>query len=190
MDISDTANVKRDVDYLMMTYEQRALDMDRLDVPIGHVVTGLKLRSLGGHLNLEIQATPISFSSGKLLGDRSTWLGNDNTPATVDQRRPVNIVSPDIPTRFAGKSKIDTGHNQYILFDATAAAKDVMQTTIPFIDSQSVSPTPGSWISGAGLYHKGEIGYGGYVGILLKTYDISRHLVLKKDSSVAYKRNL
>ncbi len=27
--------------------------------------------------------------------------------------------------RFAGKSKIDTGHNQYILFDATAAAKDV-----------------------------------------------------------------
>ncbi len=59
MDISDTANVKRDVDYLMMTYEQRALDMDRLDVPIGHVVTGLKLRSLGGHLNLEIQVQNV-----------------------------------------------------------------------------------------------------------------------------------
>jgi hypothetical protein len=49
---------------------------------------------------VRFQATPISFSSGKLLGDRSTWLGNDNTPATVDQRRQVNIVSPDIPTRY------------------------------------------------------------------------------------------
>jgi hypothetical protein len=65
----------------------------------------------------------------------------------------------------------------------------VMQTTIPFIDTQSVSPMPGAWISGAGLYHKGSIGYGGYMGILLKTFDVSRHLVLKKDSSVAYRQS-
>ena len=63
-----------------------------------------------------------------------------------------------------------------------------MQTTVPFIDSQSVSPQPGTWISGAGLYHKGEIGYGGYVGLMLKTFDVSRHLVLKKDPSVAYRQ--
>jgi hypothetical protein len=66
-------------------------------------------------------------------------------------------------------------------------APQVMQTTIPFIDVQSVSTAPGNWMSGAGLYHKGEIGYGGYVGVLLKTFDVSRHLVLKKDPSVAYR---
>ena len=55
MDISDTEKVKRDVDFFMMSYEQRAVDLDRLDAPVGHVVTGLKLRLLGGHLNLEIQ---------------------------------------------------------------------------------------------------------------------------------------
>ena len=55
MDISDTAKFVKDTDYFMMTYEQRALDMDRLDAPVGHVITGLKIRSLGGHLNLEIQ---------------------------------------------------------------------------------------------------------------------------------------
>jgi hypothetical protein len=38
----------------------------------------------------------------------------------------VSILSPDIPTKFAGKSKLDTGHNQYIVFDATSAAKDVI----------------------------------------------------------------
>jgi hypothetical protein len=61
MDISDETNVKRDVDYFMMTYEQRAVDMDRLDAPVGHVITGLKLRILGGHLNLEIQASSLKF---------------------------------------------------------------------------------------------------------------------------------
>ena len=72
-----------------------------------------------------LQATPISFSNGKLLPDRSTWIGNDNTPVTIDQRQYVNIISPDVPTKFAGRSRIDTGTNQYINFDATSAEKDV-----------------------------------------------------------------
>ena len=54
------------------------------------------------------------------------------------------------------------------------------QTTIPYIDSQPVSPEVASWLSGVGLYHKGAIGYGGYVGISVSTYDLSRHLVAKK----------
>jgi len=69
-------NVSKNTDYVTMSYENRAIDLDRLDAPpgntfwlivqsrflfdlpnhlIGHVVTGLRLRSLGGHLNLEIQ---------------------------------------------------------------------------------------------------------------------------------------
>ena len=28
-----------------------------------------------------------------------------------------------------------------------------------------------------GLYHKGHLGYGGYVGLMLKTFDFSRHLL-------------
>ncbi len=63
------------------------------------------------------------------MADRSTWIGNDNTPATVDQRLPVNILSPDVPTKFAGKSRLDTGHNEYINFDATAADKDVSRAS-------------------------------------------------------------
>ena len=66
MDISDTENVKRDVDYFMMTYEQRAVDMDRLEAPVGHVITGIKLRSLGGHINLEIQVNAYIERAKKL----------------------------------------------------------------------------------------------------------------------------
>ena len=61
---------------------------------------------------------------------------------------------PDIPTNYHGYSKVDTDTDQYIMFDASSAYKDVSQTTIPYIDSQPVSPSPATWLSGAGLYHK------------------------------------
>ena len=44
----------------------------------------------------------------------------------------------------------------------------VMQTTIPYLDSQPVSPTTGTWLSGVGIYHKGAPGYGGYIGLIVK----------------------
>ena len=53
-----------------MAYEQRSMDMDTLTAPPGHILTGIKLRNIGGHLNLEIQVTPVEFTTGKLLSDR------------------------------------------------------------------------------------------------------------------------
>ena len=44
---------------------------------------------------------------------------------TVDQRQLISLVSPDVPTKFTGKSKIDSSNNQFINFDATSADKDV-----------------------------------------------------------------
>ena len=52
-----------------------------------------------------------------------------------------------------------------------------MQTTVPFIDAQDVAPETGTWLSGVGLYHKGKLGYGGYIGLSVQTFDFSRHLI-------------
>ena len=76
-----------------------------------------------------------------------------------------------------GKNSIDSIPNQFVLFDSTSASKDAAQTTIPFIDSQEVKTTPGVWITGIGLYHKGRIGYGGFVGFSIQTWDFSSHLL-------------
>ncbi len=42
-------------DYMMMTYEERSLDTDIVEAPPGHVITGARLRKLGGHINLEVR---------------------------------------------------------------------------------------------------------------------------------------
>ena len=113
-----------------MTYEERALDLDILSAPNGSVITGVRLRDLGGHLNLEIRVTPISFSTGKLIQDRTVWIANDNTAVSgvksiTDKRQRLELISPDVPTKYIGQSKIDSRHNQFILFGATSSHKDV-----------------------------------------------------------------
>ena len=53
-------SIKRSVedkDYMKMSYEQRAFDTDRLEAPPGHVITGVRMRNIGGHINLEAQVT-------------------------------------------------------------------------------------------------------------------------------------
>ena len=144
----------------MMNYEQRSIDIDKLVAPASHVITGVRFRNLGGHLNLEAQVmkyklyihpcgvflgycggttkgksiynlfsvakvTPIKFRSGQLMPDKSIWIGNDNTPATMNSRKQFFLLSPDIPTRFKGKSLIDTTTNQFLAFDTTSPEKDV-----------------------------------------------------------------
>ena len=48
-------------DYMMMSYEQRSIDIDQLQAPEGHVITGVRFRSLGGHLNLEAQVADVKY---------------------------------------------------------------------------------------------------------------------------------
>ena len=117
------------------------------------------------------------------MPEQSLWISNDNTPATVEKRGQLRVLNPDIPTRFVGHSVVDSSTNQFVNFDTTSAEKDVMQTTVPFIDAQHVAPTTGTWLSGIGVYHKGAIGYGGFLGISVDTFDFAKHLLPEKVTS-------
>lgn len=46
---------------MMMTYEERSLDTDMVEALPGHVVTGVRLRKLGGHINLEVRVSSLKF---------------------------------------------------------------------------------------------------------------------------------
>ena len=74
---------------------------------------------------MEVRVTPIRFANGKLITQRTIWIGNDNTPVTLKHRTRLDINSPDVPTKSLAKSKIDSSNNQYIQFGATSAYKDV-----------------------------------------------------------------
>ncbi|XP_058064472.1 uncharacterized protein LOC131214121 isoform X2 [Anopheles bellator] len=160
-------------DYHTLTYDKRALDLDDVHVHPGYVLTGVRFRLLGTHLNLEIRMTEMNFTSGKLLDhDKSIWIGNDNT---VD-RTELILHQPDVPTRSLSKSVPDSTSRQYIRFGPSDRNQDAAQTTVPFIDAQPVYTHKAVPLSGAGLLHKGQPKYGGFVAPKLFTYNFTAHI--------------
>lgn len=171
--------IRNGLDYHTMSWDKRAMDLDDLIAPINHVVTGVRLRIIGTHLNLEIRVTEADFNSGKLIDPETTsfWKSNDNTESSSERRTPVKLKNPDIPTLATSESLIDSKPNQYVEFTHSDVDRDAAQTTVPYIDAQDVISKVPVALSGAGLYHKGLQNSGGFVGLKAITYDFHPHIL-------------
>lgn len=91
-------------------------------------------------------------------------------------RTEVTFENPDIPTRLPLLALPDSKPFQYLNFAPSDQKNDVAQNTIPFIDIQPVESNPPVPIAGAGIFHKGRSGSGGFVAMRLITYDFNKHL--------------
>ncbi|KAM3962598.1 uncharacterized protein ACR2FA_003224 [Aphomia sociella] len=169
--------ITQGVDYHTLTYERRSIDLDELDSPLGHVLTGVRFRMIGSHLHFEIRSTPFNYATGRLSHDKSVWLSNDNTDGTNTPRSRLDLHQPDIPTRGHSPLSVDSKHDQYMEFTHSDFDADAAQSTVPFIDIQPVEPLKGgALLSGAGVVHRGARGSGGFIALKLFTYDFSRHV--------------
>ena len=81
-----------------------------------------------------------------------------------------------MPTNSIRPNEIDSNTAQYVTFTITDMQKDGGQTTVPFIDTQKVETNPPMPLAGAGLIHRGQEGYGGFLGLKLYTYNITDHI--------------
>lgn len=171
--------IRNGLDYHTMSWDKRAIDLDDLIAPNSHVVTGIRLRVVGTHLNLEIRVTEADFTTGRLIDPEETsfWKSNDNTESSSDKRTPIKLKNPDIPILSQTPSEIDSATNQYIEFTHSDLDRDVGQTTVPYIDAQDVISRVPVALSGAGVYHKGKTNYGGFIGLKLITYDFQPHIL-------------
>lgn len=81
------SGVRNGIDYHTMTWDKRSIDLDELKGDASHVVTGIRFRLVGSHLNLEVRFTEADFEEGKLVDiDKSTWRSNDNTGNSAERR--------------------------------------------------------------------------------------------------------
>lgn len=197
--IKSTINITRDVenrDYMKLSWERRSVDLDDLRAPDGHVVTGVTFRKLGEHLNMEMQVTPIAARTAKLSPTKGYWISNDNTPSALSSpRQQLRLQGEqDVPTRTELPSWPDSKTDTFIEFEASSVWRDVSQTTLPFLDSQAVAPRPAVWLTGLGLYHKGQPAYGGFLGLRVETVDLTSRVAadlsgggdLSADGTITY----
>ncbi|TDG40589.1 hypothetical protein AWZ03_012986 [Drosophila navojoa] len=178
-------NVAKGIDYHTLSYESRSIDLDDIMKADDNsfVVTGLRFRVLGAHLNLEARLTEFDFKKGELIQPEvnSVWQSNDNTDVSGERRQKINIYNADVPTRSVVTSIPMSKHNQYIEFVNSGMDKDAAQSTVPFLDIQDVVSQPPVPLAGIGLYYKGRPGYGGFLAPKIITYDFTPHVQVPKN---------
>lgn len=99
--------------------------------------------------------------------------------------QPVDL---DVPTRTSQLQAYHGWNTNYVKFTHTSWSADAAQTTIPFIDMQSVYSKPAVPLKGAGIFYKGGHGYGGFVGPMIKTYE-HLNLLSSKMPTILYRFN-
>ncbi|XP_037294330.1 uncharacterized protein LOC115442913 isoform X3 [Manduca sexta] len=165
------------IDYHTLTYEKRAIDLDELDSPEGHVLTGVRFRVIGAHLHFEIRSTPFNYTTGRLSPSKSQWVSNDNTEGSDTPRSKLELKTPDLPTRSHTRMEVDSNHDQYVEFTHSDFDADAAQSTVPFIDVQPVLPSKGAALAtGAGVIHRGAPSSGGFIALKLRSYNNARHV--------------
>ncbi|XP_049278953.1 uncharacterized protein LOC125761642 isoform X2 [Anopheles funestus] len=168
-------------DYHTLSYDRRAVDLDDVHVHPGYVLTGVRFRTLGAHLNLEIRMTEMNFTSGTLVDpNQSIWIGNDETVRTE-----IPLRYMDVPTLAPSKSTPTSTSGQYLRLGPSGGRVDAAQTTIPFLDAQPVSPLLPIPLAGAGLMHKSIPKYGGFIAPRVFTYDFGPHIQVPTDDWLA-----
>ncbi|KAF0293889.1 hypothetical protein FJT64_008376 [Amphibalanus amphitrite] len=164
----DTNRDEEGRDYVRLSYSQRSVLLQELRGQGNQVLTGAAFHMVGGHLTVRAQVTNIS-ETGALVAFSSGWLDGRRPAAGVPR---LKLRSGPVPsTHSAAPSWPDSWPGmQTVQFEASNLDADAAQSTLPFLDTQPVAPRPAGWLSGLGLYHKGNTagGYGGYLGLSVR----------------------
>lgn len=156
-------------DYHTLTREHRSINLDTVNIPASMVLTGVRLQLHDNRLMLEVRGTEFDFHTGHLKNlDKSIWFNNANR----NERTKVMIEEPDAPTRTTNIQERYDFVDKYVEFGPSDIRKDLAQVTVPYIESVHLEATEPRPLSGAGLFYKGEPGFGGFVAIKLVAYDI------------------
>jgi hypothetical protein len=181
--------IRDGIDYHTVKWDTREMDLDDLLAPASQVVTGVRFRVVGTHLNLEIRNTEMDFATGFLNDRTSHWVSNDNTDASLERRTEVKLPKADIPISNP-QNLPDSINNQYVQFSHSDIDADAAQSTIPFFDAQEVVAIPPVALSGVGIYHKGRTLSGGFVAPKIFTYDFGSHVDTPKVNKKKKKRSV
>ncbi|XP_063904374.1 uncharacterized protein LOC135123541 isoform X2 [Zophobas morio] len=168
-------NYHKNEDYHVFTWEERGVDLADIKAENGTVITGVQFKKVGTRIHLEVRLTPFNFTTGVLKDNQSFIIHDPNIQHKHDSGKELKLITTDIPTRSPFPSTRLTT-DTYVQFTNTGYDKDAGQTTVPFFDAQPVESTMPVPLSGVGLFHKGQPGYGGFITPKILTYNFWKHL--------------
>jgi len=82
-------NVRNNIDFHTLSYDKRSVDLDDVYTDDNaFVVSGVRFRLIGAHLNLEVRLTEFDYENGKVVDPEvnTFWKSNDNTDVSGEKR--------------------------------------------------------------------------------------------------------
>lgn len=167
------SNGKNGIDYFTLTRAHRSINLDTIVLPLDKVLTGIRFNVHENRLYIEIRATDFDYDTGKLINiDNSFWINNLNVDS--NQRTELRISDADSPTRTKNIQERFDSNNKFMTFTSSDIKKDLAQATVPYFESINLEASEPRPLSGAGLYYKGEKGYGGFISVKLISHDAGK----------------
>ncbi|XP_066151755.1 uncharacterized protein [Euwallacea fornicatus] len=169
--------VQNKIDFFAMSHRERSMAMDEIQVnEDNHVLTGVRFQFRNGEIYLQIHVSSFDWHTGKVNDKEGHYIYETSR----EERVKYQLSKPDIPTKTPSRSRMHfSASKRYVEFTHTDFEKDVAQTTVPFIDIQEVVNRPAVPLIGAGIYYKGNDGYGGFIAPRIKTYNFAKHVSSK-----------
>lgn len=94
-------------------------------------------------------------------------------------RNKIEIYKADIPINSPPSEMDYFTEDPYVEFTHTDIDVDAAQITVPFLDIQPISNEPPVPLCGAGVYYRGQGGYGGFIAPKIITYDYSKNILVR-----------
>ncbi|CAD6208039.1 GSCOCG00010313001-RA-CDS [Cotesia congregata] len=153
-----------------------SINLDDVMAPKDYIVTGVRFRYAGdnldcpvlqsGSLELQLQVRSLVFAEGHFFENNyPQWIS-----AGKKDHCELVLYEPDNPMKAPMNSELSAS-THFVRFQASDFRKDAGQSTVPFFDGFDVLGTPLVPLKGAGLFHRGAKGFGGFIS--LKVYDLN-----------------
>lgn len=142
-------------DFFELSYENRSINLDDIDLPAGKLVTGVCFFNINGHILLHVRATDFDYATGQLDPASSVWLMNDGGKEEIASSSRID------PLKQYDQDFVYTPENAsgfFVRFGPTDLENDLGQTTIPIIETQPLEPTNLAALSGVGLTYRNHGG--------------------------------
>lgn len=144
----------QNIDYFALSYENRSINLDSVELQPTKVVTGVRFSHHNGHIALQVHSTEFDFPTGRLHPEKSEWMTHDNNFRGSHE---IILINRSSPLRKLDENVVFTaltGAHGYMKFKPTDLESDLGQTTIPIIETQQLEPTNLAALSGIGLVLK------------------------------------
>ncbi|XP_057324694.1 uncharacterized protein LOC130667216 [Microplitis mediator] len=169
-------------DTIKLSYDTRAFELDDIELPDEHLVTGVKFMvTYEKRISLAVRGSAMyndkknTFSS---IHDEWYYTNLLNT-RTRKPRTNIDITYFKNPAELINEQlqQLSTPGSNYVDFSTSVhSSTDENVAIIPFIDSRELVTDPPIALGGLGIFYKSKPGYGGFIAFKYITAKYNIHI--------------